>query len=210
MIIEKPRIIDFGVVWSPDTVTYENMNDQLRIYDPSHDQESVEHSFWNGKTNTKYTDEYLIDDILNKKPILEVLQNTLGVPFSTLQKQLTNFATSSSVVRNVDTYNFFKLYWSKFDAWSFGAILATLFQIGIFDPDFKRKVYDPHRVKIISVCKGLLHLDPAYRLDAIEALSLWAPESPVLKEPAIAKWLSSQTALRVKTASVSGSEFAYV
>ncbi len=207
LVLDKPRLIDFGFLWSPNSLTYMNVSNQYRKYDPRLDQESADCTYWNGKLE-KQDNATLIQDILKRKPIVQILQTALGVSYAQLEKEFESFTMSSAVVKNFDSLNYFKLYWSKFDAWSIGAIIATFFYYGLFDPAFKTAVYDVNKIKIITVCKGLLHFDPAYRLDAIEALNLWAPESPVLKDPTIAKWLESQTALRAKT--ISASEFSYV
>ena len=206
---DKLKLIDFGYAWSPDHVNYRTVGSLLRIFNPILGQESPDDSFINALTDPKINVEsdILVDYILKEKRVIRNIQNTLGVSLETLQEQFSKFIATSHVIKNKDIVNYFKLYWSKFDAWAIGAILTDILADAVFDPIFQDKVYKANRTKIIAVLRGLTHIDPAYRLDAAEALQLWNPSSPVLKNPDVAKWISS---LPKKTFAPSTNSFSYV
>jgi serine/threonine protein kinase len=193
LLSDKPKLIDFGYAWSPDHVNYKIVGSLLRIFNPLLSQESPDDSYVNAITEykTESDSEVIIDYILKEKRVIRNIQSTLGVPLETLQEQLSNFVAKSQAIQNKDIVNYFKLYWPKFDAWAIGAVLTDILTEALFDPMFIDKVYTSNKTKLISILRGLTHMDPIYRLDAAEALKMWNPSSPVLKNPDVLKWLSS-------------------
>jgi hypothetical protein len=188
LITDLPRIIDFGYVWCPDNLGWENVETNGRVYNPVIDQESPETTYMNGLL-AKNTKQFLIQDILKRKHVLQLIQNVLGVSYQTLEAQFKFFLDNSIVIQNKDYVNFYKQYWNKFDAWALGAMLTTLLSIGVFEHEFASKVYTPNKQKLLQVLRGLTHLDPSERFDAIEALQLWNPNSSVLKLPSVIAWI---------------------
>lgn len=204
VMTDLPRIIDFGYVWCPDNINWSNVHTNARLYNPVIEHESPDDTYINGII-AKNTKEFLIQDILKKKHVLSLVQQVLGVSYQTLEAQFKSFIQNSVVIQNKDYVNYFKTYWSKFDAWAVGAMLTTLLSVGLFDPDFANTVYKPNKVKLISVLRGLTHIDPSMRIDAIEALQMWNPNSSVLKLSSVRAWSDAVTSQRIKS-----DEFSYI
>jgi len=200
VVHKKPRIIDLGFVWSPVNLSKANVEGQLRSYNPRIDQESPEASFVNGCLPPyEIKAELLVPDIFSRKPSCQILQQLCGVSLESQQESFMNFANNSDAIRTKNVVAFFKTYWSKFDAWGFGTIIARITYEYMFNTSFVNTVYKPNKTVIDSVIKGLLNPDPGQRLDAIEALQLWNPKSIVLTDKSVVDWLSKQSSIRLSS-----------
>jgi len=193
-----PRIIDLGFIWSPTNLNKNNYRSQLRSYNPLITQESPEASYVNGRLPPYDFDKaLLVSDIIRRKPSCKILQHICGVTLESQEKTFEKFLNSSIVIEKEDAVEFFKIYWTKFDAWGFGTIIGHILYDCMFDTSFVNNIYKPNKVAINSVVKGLLNSDPVLRLDAIEALQIWNPNSHLLKEPTIISWISKQSSYRL-------------
>jgi hypothetical protein len=90
-------------------------------------------------------------------------------------------------VEKGDWLAFNKTYWPKFDAWAIGRILLRLYSLIVYDRAFKD---DARAYMYKTVLVGLLEANPRRRLNAAQALRLWAPESALLKTEGVRKWTS--------------------
>lgn len=187
----KCRLIDFGLAWRPEDLTLANLYIALRSFEPSITQEPPEASYINGLYQGLSSD-VVLKDIEAKKAILTKISFFSGVPMRTLMQQLRNFLLHSWSVRERNWYSFYKLYWSKVDAWSIGVILVGLLAELMYDPAFEQSPETSQRLEsTVEILTGLCAMDPGQRLDAAEALQRWAPNSPVLEEKAVKEWLQS-------------------
>jgi hypothetical protein len=187
VMTDKPRIIDFGVVWSPLNLDNRTVTNLFRVYNPLISHETPETSFMNGVLNG-YRPNEVVEDILKRKRHFN-LRNILGRSKQYMEQEFRNFIKNSISVRNNDSVQFYKLYWTKFDAWAFGILLYNLLNKFILDSSFVDNIYSPNK-KHINICiDGLLQTDPLKRIDAIEALECWAPDSALLKNPDVVAWL---------------------
>ena len=197
VIQEFPRIIDYGFIWTPKTLTNDNMGAVDRLYNPKLDQESPEASYCNGmQPPYNYKKTMLASDIINHKPIFHLIENIFGIPLGAQINIFTNFLNESQYIQNNKLTEFYKLYWTKFDAWAIGAVLTKILYTSIFDTSFVDTIYASNKKIIKTVLSGLLNPDPGLRYDCVEALQIWNPSSIVLKDPLVASWLSKQSAMR--------------
>jgi hypothetical protein len=197
VVQNKPRIIDLGFIWSPINLTKNNVEGQLRSYNPRIDQESPEASYINGSLPPyDIKDELLVSDIFTRKPSCQILQQICGITIEQQQTIFRKFLSNSQAIQKSDNVAFFKTYWSKFDSWGFGTILARLTYEYMFNTLFANTVYKPNKTVFDTVIKGLLNPDPGLRLDAIEALQIWNPKSTVLANKQVDAWLTSQSSIR--------------
>jgi hypothetical protein len=198
VVQDVPRIIDLGFIWSPTNLNKNNFRSQLRSYNPLITQESPEASYVNGRLPPyEINKALLVSDIIQRKPSCKILEHICGISLESQEKTFEKFLNSSIVIEKEDAVEFFKIYWTKFDAWGFGTILAHILYDCMFDTSFVNNIYKPNKIAINSVVKGLLNSDPVLRLDAIEALQIWNPNSSLLKEPNIISWISKQSSYRL-------------
>jgi serine/threonine protein kinase len=190
----KPKIIDFGIGWRPEAIVLGNMyEDVLRAFNTSISQESPELAVINGIIEGRK-----IGEILEQLQRNKVIVAQVGVLFekspSEMWAEFKFFLDHSRTYQDrseTALFNFFKIYWSKFDAWSIGIILFGLFAKLIHDPAFEKSLdYQTHGAKFVECIKGLCSLDPGLRMDCAEALQIWAPQSPVLERPEVKAWLA--------------------
>jgi hypothetical protein len=190
-----PRLIDFGLGWSPDSLTLSNVNKLDRVFNPAINQEPPEVTVLNGMLDGIMVDRILAD-IQDSKVGISLLSKLFGTPKEVLLSELRSFVDSSQSFRTLNTYSYYKLYWSKVDAWSFGMILTSIFSELALDPAFEE---DPKfAIKapmLLQACRGLCRMDAGLRMDAAVALSIYAPESPLLQLPEVKEWIQSQKQL---------------
>lgn len=179
-----PIIIDFGLSWQSQILS-KGVAEKLAGagYAPEYGQYSPELSIVEAMEEGIKLSDRIYRDILEKKGTWRLLEKLYGIPFEKTVSGLREFAEDSMSVKDGDWLKFYSTYWPKFDAWALGRILINLYQILVFDPQFKpNQTYN-------AVIKGLLNSNPRRRLNAAQALKLWNPASHILKNPAIAKWL---------------------
>lgn len=196
VVQNMPRIIDLGFVWSPVNLTVKNVESQFRSYNPRIDQESPEASYVNGSLPPyEIKSEFLVSDIFTRKPSCQILEQ-FGISLQSQQTAFTAFLNNTYEIKNKNPVDFFKNYWSKFDAWGFGTIIARLTYEYMFNSSFVNIVYKPNKIVIDTVIKGLLNPDPRLRLDSIEALQIWNPKSQVLTDKTVVEWAQKQSSIR--------------
>jgi len=185
------KIIDFGLSWSPTTLTPETAYTVFRTFNPSISQESPELTYIFGLEEYDETQTTLIlANIQDRKPTIQLLYKLLGIKPEVQIQELTRFASDSISFKNKNWYSVFKTYWSKFDAWAIGTVLLTLFVDMSMSTEFESSIEYKQKAKsALKTIKGLCECDPGKRLDAIQALALWAPDSELLKTPDVQSWL---------------------
>jgi serine/threonine protein kinase len=203
ILVDSPttcKLIDFGMAWRPDLLTLANMTEYKMYlqFEPTFMQEPPEVTYGNGK-RSDVDDPIIFARIFDKKQELMLVQKVLGIPKSAQINRLKSFLQQSKSVQEQNTYAFFKVYWSKFDAWAIGANLLTLWTDLVYDPAFEHQpYYKTKKQDILRVLRGLMDCDAARRMDCAEALQVWAPESPLLQNTNVKKWLKEQAAIRAK------------
>jgi hypothetical protein len=201
VLVDSPttcRLIDFGMSYRPDLLTLSNLqqNRMFLQFDPRFSQEPPEVTYGNG-IRSNVPEPIIFARLFDKKQELSLVQTVLGISKQAQINRLKGFLQQSKSVQEQNAYIFFKLYWSKVDAWSIGAVLLTLWTDFQYEPSFEhQQVYQTKKQTILKAIKGLLDCDAAHRFDCAEALAIWAPDSAVLNQANVKAWLKEQAAIR--------------
>ena len=201
IMVDSPttaKFIDFGLAWRPEALTLANLPKLYRTFNPSINQEPPELSMINGYL-AQLDEQLIFDRIQEEKRTVLLLSKIYGTSQKQQIQSLKRFVKGSWSFQHRNWFSFYSLYWSKIDAWALGNALLTLFVDLVMDPLFEKT--DEFKAKgessLITI-KGLCQMDPSKRLDAAEALVLWAPDSKVLQEPGVVKWLEEKRRIRLE------------
>jgi serine/threonine protein kinase len=195
---EVAKIIDYGFAWSPEKLTLANVDYLARQFQPEILQEPPEVTYLQGLLS-RLSEKTILSRIQEEKTLLKYVEKVYGIPVKDQMDELKDFLSTSKVIKARDYYSFYKLYWSKIDAWALGYDLITLYieMMMIYDdkmsPDF-----ESNRKNVLTAIRGLLETDPAKRLDAAEALEIWDSKSKVLEMDDVKEWLIKQKPIRHK------------
>jgi serine/threonine protein kinase len=192
------KIIDYGLAWSPDKLTLANVDLLARVFYPKILQEPPELTYLQGLLS-KMPERIIFSRIQEEKSLLKSIEKVYGVSVKSQMDELKDFVRTSKVVKARDYYGFYKLYWSKIDAWALGYDLLTLYveMMMVYGEDVSPEL-EKNKVNVLRAIRGLLEIDPAKRLDAAEALEIWDPNSKVLKTDDVQEWLIKQKPMRYK------------
>jgi hypothetical protein len=179
------RYIDFGVAWMTMGLTLANVSDLEKVFTPAINSQPPELALMCGLLQ-KYEYSTILAEIGDLKSVLYLLYKLFGISVEKQIQELEQFVRSSISFRESNWYLFYKLYWSKIDSWAIGCILLTTFVNTVTNDE----------ENILMIIKGLCRIDPGLRLDAAEALEMWAPDSKVLALPEVQEWLKKQKATR--------------
>lgn len=194
----KCRFIDFGLAWSPDTLTLANLKDLERTFNPAIAQEPPEVSYIQGMINN-VPEYHIYARIQDQKPAFQLAEMVFSLSKKEQIESLKKFVQSSWSIKKMDLFTFYKLYWHKIDAWGIGHVLLSLMvqlsNDAAFDttPGYAEKINT-----FLLVVFRLLNTDPSLRINAAEALQLLNPESPVLQDTALQEWLKKLEAERAQ------------
>ncbi len=191
----KTRIIDYGIAWKPEALTLSSVEDLHKIFSPT-TIEPPEVLYVNAKSqNVKDTHFYA--KLHDEKLIMSLLERLVGYSREEQFDDLKKFIRGSWSLQEENWYSFYKLYWSKIDAYAFGSVFATTLSDLMMDPEFETQEQHLSMVyKAKELIRGLCDADPSQRLDAAEALAIWAPNSPLLQEKAVTTWIEEQQTIR--------------
>jgi serine/threonine protein kinase len=198
---KKMKIIDFGVAWRPDALTLSNLHELRRVFTP----ESIlppDFTYISGM-QSKIPERSVLEQIEKKSITLTFIEKVFGTSKREQINSLERFVHSTKSIREQNWYFYYKLYWSKMDAWTIGLVLTALFIDLSMDPEFEElEEYKKKSRTCLKALEGLTRLDAGLRLDAIEALEIWAPDSPVLNQKEVQDWLKEQNRVRAELAKV--------
>ncbi len=192
------RLIDFGLAWSPSMLTLANLHMLDRVFAPEITQQTPETSILFGFKEGMDM-EIMLAQIEDKKVPLQMLYQLTGRSVESQMNDLRIFLKESRSFREQNWFSFYNIYWSKQDSWAIGAILLSLFVDMSMDPRFEESSEVQNKTRLVlDVCSGLLRTDPGKRLDAIQALAQWAPESDILNLADVQEWLQKQNQLKAQ------------
>jgi len=184
------RCIDFGFAWNVKQLTLSNVHVLIHYFAPYILQETPECSVIDGIQNN-ISRNYIFAKIGDEKNMLSILYKLTGRTVDDQLHELDKFTKTSISFRNKDWLSFFKIYWTKIDAWAIGNLIMYMF-LNIIDNNEQGQEIQ----QLFQVILGLCEMDPGKRLDAAEALELLAPESKVLELEETKQWLVKQKQLR--------------
>ncbi len=192
------KVIDFGLAWSPDKLTLANVDLLARTFFPQCLQEPPEVTYLQGLL-AKMPEKLILSRIQEEKSLLNSIEKVYGIPIRYQMDDLKEFIKGSKAVKEANYYSFYKLYWSKIDAWAIGYDLLMLYiEMMMVYGDNVSPDLEKNKRNVLTAIRGLLETDPAKRLDAAEALELWDPKSKVLEMDDVQEWLIKQKPMRYK------------
>ena len=167
----KPRLIDFGFTFRPSQMVGSDIYLRWRELAYDYDTEPPEVTLMHAAQQGISVDEALAH-LKQELPALHNLITICGVSANKWVSQLNTWSKSSQSFQQHDWFSCWKTYWPGFDAWSIGALLLQVLEVQVRFKSFQtsqRWIEQGPRIK--SILKGMCHPHPAYRLDAVEALS---------------------------------------
>jgi len=190
-----PRIIDFGMSFIVKKESYKL--DNLWPFSVSYNQIPPEMSLWDARWYTRPEKRMPLETAVmltaTKRYPLQVRRLLWKQSVGKDIEELGKYARSSELFLKGDIDEWWKYNWTKYDAWSCGTLLLNLLYELMRYPTFTRNnVYNEKKGVIMSVLYKLLHTSPLLRVDAVEALAEWAPDSIILKKYGAA-WLAAKT-----------------
>ena len=193
---QLPRLIDFGMSFSPDQVDKEWLSYNWKVYSPMNSTEPPEVTIVTGVNKGMEFDD-VFDEVLHKKRSLKSARSVLNVPMNLQGKSFLDFWRRSQSAKKKDWAAFFKFYWPAFDAWAAGDIIMNLL-ITFSSQAVYLELTDWAKTKadMIEVLRGLLQMSPTRRLDCVEALAIYDPENRVVLSVSGKAWLREKVAIR--------------
>lgn len=190
------RIIDFGMAWSIRHMSPQKAGQIMNRFQPNIHHQTPEQSILSGILEArlaKKTPDFqsLCSQIVKEKTLFQTVEKILGMPKGQMYNELYNFTQQSSSIQKEDYVATYKYYWNKIDAWAVGCALLIMYSQLIMDPMYTKALEETkHHPEMLKVMRGLLRTDPGLRLDTAQALQIWNPESTVLQQTEVKKWLS--------------------
>lgn len=194
--------IDFGQAWNVDELSLANLNKRFHAFDPRVGQNPPECCVIDGLTEQFPPSlQTILNRMRDQQPLLPLLQQLFQIPLDKQIATLRRFVETSWSFQEENWFTFYKLYWSKFDAWAIGVNIVVMYVNLLMDIAFERsEEFRRNGTMPLRVIKGMLELDPGMRMDCAEALTIWAPESPILQVPAVKRWTQEQARVRAQLA----------
>jgi serine/threonine protein kinase len=168
----KPKLIDFGFTFQGSKLTIDDLSNRWRVLGVDHDTETPEVSLMLA-VHSNIPVERIIRGLEKEKPAVQNLVSFCDVNPSHWGGELYQWSLDSHSFQQHDWLSCWKVYWPGFDAWSIGAMLLSVLEVQMGIPEFvKSKSWTEKSELIKKVLRGLCRAHPAFRLDAVEALSL--------------------------------------
>jgi serine/threonine protein kinase len=162
-----PRMIDFNL--SIDIKRPYNDSFFSHDVNPRRIHESPDTYLVNGIARG-YNVGDLINSYLNESACVEKISVYLKVDRSELRDQLVDFYKYSKSAKSGNYIGWFKSYWRTIDSWAIGSNILTILSSAMLWPEFKESEAYEHLEEIYSILRDMLNLNPAKRIDCVEAL----------------------------------------
>jgi serine/threonine protein kinase len=191
-----PRVIDFGMSFSAESITKKTLDDRWKQYRPNQANftlEAPEVTIITGIARNNLSFQQALNDSVYKKYALKNAEILLGLSLIQQGKSFRDFWNNSKSVKNKDWVSFFKFYWTGFDAWGAGIIILDMYKIFATNPVYYK---DPEwkilAVNIKEVLRGLMQMNPTRRIDCVQALAMFDPENRVVLSASGKAWLENK------------------
>lgn len=182
---ENPKIIDFGA----SVILGDPVKSLVREFDPRYAQIAPEMSLWDA-WHDKLETTVAARRIATEKGSMAILRIYNGDSVDDQVRKLAEYRMRSSYFKRGDFEGWWAIHWPKIDVWSVGFVLLHLWnKLSKYEGFAKNKVYIEKRRMILDVMRGMMDVNPIKRLNAVQALQKWAPNSVVLRRYA-GKWIS--------------------
>lgn len=191
-----PRIIDFGFGLSVKDIRNETLDTRWKVYTPDYPTEAPEITAIHGLRH-KTPLNTAIHDIIHGKHPIKMSQFILGIKMDQQYTSLRNFMNNSKSIMESDWVSFFKYYWPGFDAWGIGAVILKFYSFVSQIPTYtKEESWKEVSEKTKYILRGLLRASPLERIDCVEALYIFQPESDIFKSERALTWIQEKGAFR--------------
>jgi serine/threonine protein kinase len=167
----KPRLIDFGFTFQPSKIVSSDLYLRWRELAYDYDTEPPEVTLMHASQQNISVDE-AIRQLKNQLPALHNLTALCNVSPDKWALQLKRWSSMSQSFQQHNWFSCWKTYWPGFDAWSIGALLLSVLDTQMHFKNFQTSTAWLEKGTLIkTILKGMCHPHPAYRYDAVEALS---------------------------------------
>jgi len=183
------KIIDLGKSWSVNSLNEENVPNYY--FNPRPPATPPEENVISA-VNIDMDLDLAMAKITDEKLALGLIYKITGQPIASQLNGLKTFIKSSQAFRKKNWLSYYKIYWKKFDAWGFGSVLLVFYINNLMSHNSSDSRNELWQKCILGLCE----IDPGKRLDASEALELWAPDSKILQIPEVQEMLEKQKELR--------------
>jgi hypothetical protein len=195
-VTKMPRIIDFGFSFCVTDINKDTLDSRWRIYTPDYPSEAPELTAIQGIRNKLSVDTVIKEIMAGKKP-LKSAQFILGMPMAQQERAFRAFWSRSKSIQEADWTTFFKFYWPGLDAWGIGVILLDIYAYIARVPAYTKAAgWKGLSTRILDVIRGLLRMNPVERIDCVEALYIFHPESPILASDTATTWIQEREKMR--------------
>jgi serine/threonine protein kinase len=116
-----------------------------------------------------------VSNVLEGKVIFRDIEKILGVPRQFMFNNFKRFFDTSISVEKQEYIEFFKLYWTGFDAWAIGSLILTILKYQMVWTEFLQGEWKTKQGLVLLALKGLLNPNPRKRFDCVEALFIFDP-----------------------------------
>lgn len=181
-----PRIIDFGLLIIVNGQT--TQDDLKHKHNIKLEQEPPDATIVNAiALDMGYDGMAVIDTLLRKKAILKKIQSLLNISEASMRNSLYRFYQQSKSVKGGDLAMWFKVYWRLHDSWGIGVnIVELLMKLAIW-PTFSM---DAYRAKLFPILRKMCAVNPAERIDCIQALYQLNPNHFIIKRADTQEYLN--------------------
>jgi serine/threonine protein kinase len=195
-VTKMPRIIDFGFSFFVNDINAETLSTRWKVYSPDYPSEAPELTAVQGVRHRLSLDT-VVRDIISEKAPLKNAQFILGLPMAKQEQSFRQFWNNSKSIQEQDWPTFFQYYWPGFDAWSIGVVILKMY---VYMGQVPKYTQDPSwrglSAKIKGILRNLLRMNPIERIDCVEALYMFHPESRILESATAKTWLQEKEKLR--------------
>ena len=175
---QVPRIIDFNL--SLNTKNDIKVADMRHMYAVKPFQEPPDSTLLNAISLGKRP-SFVIDDVINNKPILKRINSLLGISMMDMRKDLNDFYSNSVSAQTGDYLKWFKTYWRVIDSWAVGANFVELATKMMLWPEFARE-WNGISKQVVPILKKMCAINPIERIDCIQALAKLDPQNYIVRK----------------------------
>ena len=194
---QLPRLVDFGLSFSVDSINEKHLDSAWKKYAPTHGTEPPEVTIITG-VHKGMSYNTVFKEVFNGKMLLKKGQNLLGTPLALQGKNFQKLWTSSQSIKRKDWVTFFKLYWPGFDAWAVGNVIMAMYVAYSMNPVYYRMPdWKSVSTSIKEILRGLVQMSPILRIDCVEALAMFDPDNRVVLSASGKAWLKEKEKMRI-------------
>ena len=185
-----PRIIDFGLSYIHGITPPEDILQYA--FNPRFPQRPPEVELWLAKEDN-ISMSIAIDRIINEKRGVIQISMFSGQNTYVQRSELMKYINTSPNFTQGNIKEWMDTYWPLYDAWALGNMLISQYGKIVISPSASRnKSIQLKKNIMLGAMKALTRLSPLERVDAVSALRMWAPNSPILQIKAAQDWLAAR------------------